>query len=406
MTRATPIDDALATIRRGRFAVVVDNTTTEGRGWIMVAAEHANPAETAFMVRHSDGLVRAVISDVQFDALRLTPHPQLDARAAAAPWQASADFRGGRSSSTVDRSRTLRALADPAARAEDFSSPGHVFVVRCAEGGVLAHSAGAEAAFDLVRLAGLRRCAAFAELCDIDGVPLRNEGLCAFAQEHGLPLVTTTGLAEYRWRVERLVERLSAARLPTKHGDFTIRSYRIVADPLEQVALVHEGWTPDAPVLVRVHSECLTGDIFGSSRCDCGEQLELALDRIAVEGGVVVYLRGHEGRGIGLSSKLSAYVLQDKGYDTVEANERLGLPVDARSYAAAAQILRDLGCTRIRLLTNNPAKVAALTALGITVDERVPVIGRTTVDNAHYLATKRYKLGHALEAIESPTRTE
>jgi 3,4-dihydroxy 2-butanone 4-phosphate synthase / GTP cyclohydrolase II len=311
----------------------------------------------------------------------------------------SVDLRRGTTTgiSAADRAATVRALGDAAAVAGDFTRPGHVFPLRARDGGILARRGHTEAAVDLARLAGLSPAGALCELVHPDGTMMRGPGLEAFAQEHGLALLHVDDLVAYRRRTEPIVEAVAEARLPTRHGLFVVRVFRDLVDGIEHVALVRGEVDGAADVLVRVHSECLTGDLFGSLRCDCGAQLDAALERVGREGkGVVVYLRGHEGRGIGLINKLHAYRLQDQGRDTVEANLDLGLPVDSRRYDVGAQILTILGLTTIRLMTNNPAKFAALRGYALRVVQRVPLVMTPNAENAAYLSTKQSKLGHLL----------
>jgi 3,4-dihydroxy 2-butanone 4-phosphate synthase/GTP cyclohydrolase II len=304
--------------------------------------------------------------------------------------------------SAADRSATIRALADPIAQAGDFARPGHVFPLRCHADGVLGRPGHTEAAADLARLAGLYSAGALCEIVNDDGTMAQGPQLAAFARRHGLDFVNVSDLVAYRQSHERLVAFASAARLPTRHGTFTANVYRSVLDGTEHVALVKGSVRGEENVLVRVHSECATGDIFGSLRCDCRQQLEGALARIQQEGsGVVLYLRNHEGRGIGLTQKMRAYALQDQGLDTVEANLELGLPVDARSYTVGAQILSDLGLTTIRLMSNNPAKFIALGNSRLKIVERVPLLTEPTCENLRYLSAKQGKLGHLLGASNS-----
>jgi len=305
--------------------------------------------------------------------------------------------------SAADRSATLRALADPLRRAGDFARPGHIFPLRALEGGVLRREGHTEAASDLARLAGLAPVGVLAELVNDDGSMKNPEQVARFAQEHRLICISIADLIAHRRRTEVQVEAVADARLPTRHGVFSARVYRGVLDGIEHVALVRGEVRGAQNLLVRVHSECLTGDIFGSTRCDCGAQLDSALEKIATAGqGVVVYLRGHEGRGIGLTSKLHAYKLQDQGRDTVQANLDLGLPVDSRSYDVGAQILTDLGVTTIRLMSNNPAKFKQLDGYPLRIVERVPLLTRPTQENIAYLSAKQLKLGHTLGVLPCP----
>jgi len=333
----------------------------------------------------------------------MTPHNKDRMRTA---YTVSVDARDGVTTgiSAHDRAHTARVLADSATEPWEVTRPGHVFPLRYREGGVLVRRGHTEAAVDLARLAGLTPAGVLVEVVNDDGTMKRGPQLREFADEHGLRLISIEQLVHYRRRTEMHVERRAETRLPTEHGDFTAFGYRITVDGSEHVALVY-GDPADlrdgTPVLTRVHSECLTGDVFGSSRCDCGPQLDEAMDRIAAEGrGVVIYLRGHEGRGIGLLAKLQAYQLQDGGRDTVDANLELGLPADARHYGAATQILRDLGVGSVRLLTNNPDKTSSLESYGIHVAERVPLTPRPNDHNLAYLQTKRDRMGHVLPDLD------
>jgi 3,4-dihydroxy 2-butanone 4-phosphate synthase/GTP cyclohydrolase II len=312
------------------------------------------------------------------------------------------DARDGTSTgiSAADRALTIRGLADPRAKAEDFTRPGHVFPLRAKEGGVLRRPGHTEAGVDLTRLAGLHPAAAIGEVVNDDGTMKRLPELAAFAAEHGLTLISIADLVAHRMRTERQVRRVASARIPTRHGEFRAQGYASDLDDREHVALVVGDLGAGEDVLVRVHSECLTGDVFGSRRCDCGEQLDASLAAVAAEGrGVVLYMRGHEGRGIGLLHKLQAYQLQDLGADTVDANLELGLPADARDYGTGAQILVDLGIRSMRLLTNNPAKRAALEGYGLRIAGRVPLPVHMTKENLRYLVAKRDRMGHDLPGL-------
>lgn len=391
-----PIEPALKTIAQGGFVVVVDDENRENEGDLILAADCATPEALAFMVRHTSGVVCAALTGERLDALDL---PQMTARngeSMRTAFTVTVDARNGVSTgiSAADRALTIRKLADPAATAGDFVRPGHIFPLRARNGGVLVRPGHTEAAVDLARSAGRAPAGILCEIVNDDGSMARLPQLAAFAERHGLPLISIADLAAYRRRAEILVRRVSSARLPTRHGDFTAHVYKSLIDGTEHMALTLGRPERAVAPLVRLHSECLSGDVFGSVRCDCGAQLDQALARIAAEGaGVLVYLRDHEGRGIGLSAKIAAYALQDAGRDTVQANRDLGLPVDGRDYLAGGHILRDLGIDRVRLLTNNPAKLTALATLGVSA-ERAPLPTVPTPHNRRYLATKRDVLGH------------
>jgi 3,4-dihydroxy 2-butanone 4-phosphate synthase/GTP cyclohydrolase II len=393
------VEDAIARIARGEPVVVVDDADRENEGDLILAAEKATPDAIAFVLRHTSGVVCVALSGERCDALHLPPMVAQGGDAHGTAFTVTVDARRGITTgiSAADRATTIRALASAQATPDDFARPGHVFPLRVRKGGVLTRRGHTEAAHDLVQLAGLPPAGVLCELANDDGTMMRLPALERFAREHSLALIHIDDLVAYRRRTEPLVERVAEARLPTRHGPFVAHVYRDVVAGLEHVALVRGDVAGAKDVLVRVHSECLTGDLFGSLRCDCGTQLEASLSRVASEGrGIVVYLRGHEGRGIGLINKLHAYRLQDEGRDTVQANVDLGLPVDSRRYDIGAQILTSLGLTTIRLMSNNPAKFAALDGYPLRVVERVPLLTSPTTENAGYLSTKQRKLGHLL----------
>ena len=397
--RMDSVERAVADIAAGKAVIVVDDESRENEGDLIFAASKATPELMAFTIRHSSGVICAPMPGTMLDRLEIplmTPHNKDRMRTA---YTISVDARDGVTTgiSAADRSHTVRTLIDSATEAFEIVQPGHVFPLRYAEGGVLVRPGHTEAAVDLARLAGLEPAGVISEIVNDDGTMKRGQQLREFADEHGLSMISIEQLIHHRRRHETHVERVAETRLPTAHGDFTGFGYRITVDDGEHLALVHGDVSGDEPVLTRVHSECLTGDVFGSRRCDCGPQLDEALERIVEEGrGVLVYLRGHEGRGIGLVAKLQAYQLQDGGRDTVDANLELGLPADARHYGAATQILRDLGVTSVRLLTNNPGKVTNLEEYGVRVAERVPLTTRPNDHNLQYLLTKRDRMGHHL----------
>ncbi len=393
------IPDALAAIARGEMVVVVDDASRENEGDLILAAEKATPENLAFLIRHTSGVVCVSLDPTRADALQLPLMVAENHESQRTAFTVTVDYRVGTTTgiSAADRAATLRALADPGSSAGDFVRPGHIFPLRARPGGVLERRGHTEAAVDLARLAGLAPCGVLCEVVNDDGTMARPPELVAFARRHGLRIISVASLIAYRRRTESIVHAVAEARLPTRHGIWSARVYR-AADGTEHTALVMGDVRETPDVLVRVHSECLTGDVFGSVRCDCGAQLDTAMRLIAAEGrGVVVYLRGHEGRGIGLARKLHAYRLQDLGRDTVEANLELGLPVDARSYDVGAQILSDLGVTTLRLMSNNPAKFVELEGYRLRIVGRVPLVTVPTAENATYLRTKQAKLGHQLD---------
>jgi len=405
--RLDPVERAIADIAAGKAVVVVDDEGRENEGDIIFAAAKATPELMAFTIRHSSGVICVPMPGEMLDRLEIplmTPHNRDKLRTA---YTISVDARDGVSTgiSAADRAHTARVLADSATEPWELTRPGHVFPLRYREGGVLVRRGHTEAAVDLAMLAGLTPAGVLVEVVNDDGTMKRAGELREFADEHGLAMISIEDLVRYRRRVEVLVERKAETRLPTKYGEFTAYGYTITTDGSEHVALVYgdvSGAASDSgPVLTRVHSECLTGDVFGSQRCDCGPQLEEAMERIVAEGrGVVVYLRGHEGRGIGLVAKLQAYQLQDGGRDTVDANLELGLPADARHYGAATQVLRDLGVTSVRLMTNNPDKVSSLEDYGVEVVERIALTPHANDHNINYLLTKRDRMGHVLPGLD------
>jgi 3,4-dihydroxy 2-butanone 4-phosphate synthase / GTP cyclohydrolase II len=405
--RLDSVEDAVTEIAAGRAVVVVDDENRENEGDLIFAASRSTPELMAFTIRYSSGVICVPMTAQTLDRLGIplmTPHNRERLRTA---YTISVDARDGVTTgiSAADRSHTVRVLNDSATEPFELVQPGHVFPLRYREGGVLVRPGHTEAAVDLTRLAGLAPAGVISEIVNDDGTMKRGQQLRDFADEHDLKMISIEDLIHYRRRHENHVERVAETRLPTAHGDFTAYGYRVTIDGSEHIALVYgdaDSLRDGRPVLTRVHSECLTGDVFGSRRCDCGPQLDEALERIAADGrGVVVYLRGHEGRGIGLVAKLQAYQLQDGGRDTVDANLDLGLPADARHYGAATQVLRDLGVESVRLLTNNPAKTTSLEEYGITVTERVPLTPHPNDHNIGYLLTKRDRMGHDLPHLET-----
>jgi 3,4-dihydroxy 2-butanone 4-phosphate synthase/GTP cyclohydrolase II len=398
------IEDAIDAIARGDIVVVVDDHDRENEGDLIMAAEHVTPESIAFFIRHTSGVICAPMTGDRLDELDLPQMVADNTETQRTAFTVSVDARQGTTTgiSAADRCTTIQALIDPRTRAADLARPGHIFPLRAREGGVLKRSGHTEAAVDLARLAGLYPAGVLCEVVSEDKEHMaRLPELERFAAEHGLLLISIADLIRYRRQREKLVKRIAEARIPTEWGDFTCYAYESLLDGDQHIALVKGAVQGEQNVLVRVHSECLTGDVFGSLRCDCGPQLETAVQRIADEGlGVVVYLRGHEGRGIGLAHKLRAYRLQEQGHDTVDANVHLGLPVDSREYGIGAQILVDLGITTMRLLTNNPAKYGGLEGFGLEIVERVSLQSTPNPENIHYLRTKKIRLGHLLEGLE------
>ncbi len=397
--RLDTVERAIADVAAGRAVVVVDDEDRENEGDIIFAAAKATPELMAFTIRHSSGVVCVPMPAAMLDRLEIplmTPHNRDRMRT---QFTISVDARDGVTTgiSASDRAHTARVLADSATEPWEVTRPGHIFPLRYHEGGVLSRRGHTEAAVDLARLAGLTPAGVLVEVVNDDGTMKRAPELRAFADEHGLAMISIEDLVRYRHRTETLVRRVAQTRLPTRYGEFTAYGYRSTIDDSEHLALVHGELSGPEPVLTRVHSECLTGDVFGSQRCDCGPQLDEALERVVAAGrGVVVYLRGHEGRGIGLVAKLQAYALQDDGRDTVDANLDLGLPADARHYGAASQVLRDLGVARVRLLTNNPDKSDSLEDFGVHIEEQEPLTPRPNRHNLAYLQTKRDRMGHQM----------
>jgi 3,4-dihydroxy 2-butanone 4-phosphate synthase/GTP cyclohydrolase II len=396
----TTIENAIEAVARGDAVVVVDDANRENEGDLIVAAEKMTPEMMGFMVRHTSGVICMPLEGIRLDELQLPMMVADNTTAYRTAFTVSVDAKQGTTTgiSAADRARTVDALIDDRTKPEDLARPGHIFPLRYREGGVLKRAGHTEAAVDLARLAGLRPAGVLAEVVNDDGTMARLPELERFATEHDLQLISIADLIRYRRHREKLVRRISEARIPTKYGDFTAYVFESLLDGTEHMAFVRGEVAGKSNVLVRVHSECLTGDVFGSIRCDCGLQLDLALERVALEGeGVIVYLRGHEGRGIGLGHKLRAYTLQDQGRDTVEANVELGFPIDSREYGIGSQILVDLGITTMRVMTNNPAKYGGLEGYGLEIVERVPLRAHPTNENIAYLRAKQEKMGHLLE---------
>jgi 3,4-dihydroxy 2-butanone 4-phosphate synthase / GTP cyclohydrolase II len=403
------IEDAVAAIARGEIVIVVDDADRENEGDLIMAADAATPERIAFFVRHTSGVICLSMTGDRLDELDVPLMVQANTESHRTAFTVSVDFRHGTSTgiSAADRATTIRALADPATSPEDLARPGHIFPLRYTEGGVLKRAGHTEAAVDLARMAGRAPAGVLCEVVNDDGTMARLPELRAFAEQHGLLLISIADLIAYRRKHEKLVRRVAEAVIPTPFGPFTAVGFESEVDGEQHIALVKGEPAGKADVLVRMHSECLTGDVFGSLRCDCGTQLHDAMRQIAEAGeGVIVYIRGHEGRGIGIMHKLLAYKLQDHGADTVEANIELGFPADARDYGTGAQILVDLGLSTLRLLSNNPAKRAGLEGYGLQIVERVPIETTPTLENLHYLETKRDKMGHQLDQLDDdPTTT-
>ena len=388
---------ALTRLKTGGMIVLMDDEDRENEGDLILAAEHATAEAVNFMAGKGRGLICLAMDGEEIDRLGLPPMVAKNMARRSTAFTVSIEAREGITTgiSAADRAHTVRVAADPASGSMQIASPGHIFPLRAAEGGVLARSGHTEGAVDLMRLAGLRPAAMICEVMREDGGMMRRGEMAAFARAHDLPVLTMDQLIAHRLRTEALAELIGTSDLPTAHGTFRAHAFRSLVDGSEHLALVSPGQS--ATPLVRVHSECLTGDAFGSARCDCGAQLQESLRLLAQEpGGVLVYLKGQEGRGIGLANKIRAYALQDQGLDTAEANAALGLPEDGRDYHMAAQILRALGQTRVRLLTNNPAKPAGLAKYGVAVAQTLPLFTGANATNLGYLRTKAQKFGHSL----------
>ena len=397
------IAEAIEDIKAGRFVVIVDDEDRENEGDLALAAEKVTAKAINFMAKHARGLICLPVTGMRLNELGIPLMVGDNTSKFATAFAVSVDAKHGTTTgiSAADRAETVRVMIDPATKSEDLARPGHIFPLQAREGGVLVRAGQTEAIVDLARLAGLYPAGVICEIMNEDGTMARLPQLEVMADKFGIKIITVADLIAYRRRHERLVHRVAEAKLPTKYGEFTAVAYRSDIDPDEHLALVMGDISTEESVLVRVHSECLTGDVFGSLRCDCGEQVALAMQSIASEGrGVLLYMR-QEGRGIGFHNKMRAYALQDKGLDTVEANLCLGFPSDLRDYGIGAQILADLGLHEIRLLTNNPKKVIGLEGYGLKVVETLPIIATPNPYNRRYLETKRKKLGHLIEIPEA-----
>ncbi|MBM3143006.1 MAG: bifunctional 3,4-dihydroxy-2-butanone-4-phosphate synthase/GTP cyclohydrolase II [Chloroflexi bacterium] len=397
------VPEAIEDIKAGKFIIIVDDENRENEGDLAIAAEMVTPEAINFMARHARGLICLPIIGHRLDELSVPLMVQENTAKFSTAFGISIEAKHKTSSgiSAHDRAATVKAVLDPDTKPEDLARPGHMFPIRAREGGVLVRAGHTEAIVDLARFAGLYPAGVICEIMNEDGTMARLPQLEVMADKFGIKIVSIADLIVYRRRNEKLVERVAEAKLPTRYGEFVVIAYRSKVDPDEHVALVRGDISGDEPVLVRVHSECLTGDVFGSLRCDCGDQITLAMEKIAAEGrGVFLYMR-QEGRGIGFHNKLRAYALQDQGLDTVEANIALGFDADLRDYGIGAQILADLGLHKIRLLTNNPKKVIGLESYGLHIVETVDLRTQPTPYNLEYLKTKQIKLGHLLEVDEA-----
>jgi 3,4-dihydroxy 2-butanone 4-phosphate synthase/GTP cyclohydrolase II len=401
MTLAT-IPEAIEDIKAGKFVIVVDDEDRENEGDLVMAAEKVTAASINFMARYARGLICMPVTGERLDTLHIPMMASNNTSHFGTPFAVAVEAKKGTTTgiSAADRARTVQVMVDPKTKPEDILMPGHMFPLRARDGGVLVRAGQTEATVDLARMAGLQPAGVCCEIMNEDGTMARMPQLEVFAKKHDLKIISVADLIAYRYRHERLVQRVAEARLPTPFGDFRVIAYKSSTDTDEHLALVMGDVATDAPVLVRVHSQCLTGDVFHSLRCDCGEQIEMAMKRIAGEGrGVVLYLR-QEGRGIGIHNKIKAYALQDEGLDTVEANVTLGFKADQRDYGIGAQILADLGLRNLRLMTNNPKKMSGLESFGLKIIEQLPITTQPNPHNKRYLQTKQKKMGHLLKIAD------
>ena len=394
------VEQAVIDIKNGKQVINVDDEDRENEGDLAMAAEYVTPDDITFMATYGRGLICVPMIADKLESLNLPLMVQNNTATLSTAFTVSVDVLEGATTgiSSFDRAATVKSLIDPSTKPEDLARPGHVFPLRYQEGGVLVRAGQTEAVVDLAKLAGLSPAGVICEIVSDDGTMARKPELEVFSQKHGVGIVTVADIIAYRREHEKIIERVADARIPTKYGEMNAVSYRSLVDTDEHVALVKGNINSDAPVLVRVHSECLTGDVFGSLRCDCGEQMQMSIQMIGEEqgSGVFLYMR-QEGRGIGIHNKLKAYNLQDQGLDTVDANVELGFAPDLRHYGVGAQILVDLGVRKIRLLTNNPKKVVGLESFGLDIVERIPILSNPNDENKNYLDTKRDRLGHILD---------
>ena len=398
MTLAT-IPEAIKDIKAGKFVIVVDDEDRENEGDLVMAAEKVTADAINFMATHGRGLICMPLTGERLDALRIPMVVANNTSKFTTPFTVPVEAREGTTTgiSAADRARTVQVMVDPKTKPEDILMPGHMFPLRAREGGVLVRGGQTEATVDLARLAGLKPAGVLCEIMNKDGTMARLPQLRVFAKKHGLKIISVADLIAYRYRHERLVQRVAEAKLPTPYGKFRVIAYKSSTDPAEHLAMVMGKVATDEPVLVRVHSQCLTGDVFHSLRCDCGEQIEMSMKKIAEEGrGIVLYMR-QEGRGIGIHNKIKAYALQDLGLDTVEANLSLGFKADHRDYGVGAQILADLGVHSMRLMTNNPKKISGLESYGLKIVEQLPITTQPNPHNRNYLSTKQKKMGHLIK---------
>ena len=396
------VPEAIEEYKKGRFVIITDDEDRENEGDLVIAAQFVTPEAINFMAKYGRGLVCCSITEDRVHNLRLPMMAEDNSSHFGTPFTVSVEARSGVTTgiSAADRARTVQVLIDPESQPQDLVRPGHMFPLRARAGGVLVRAGQTEASVDLAKMAGLYPAGVLCEIMKADGEMARMPDLKRFARRHGLKIVTVNDMIRYRLRTERLVHRMAETKLPTPYGEMMIMAYKTDGDPAEHVAVVSGAIDPDKPVLVRVHDQCVTGDVFDSMRCDCGEQKDRAMKMIGEQGGVFLYMR-QEGRGIGLHNKLRAYELQDQGMDTVDANVALGFPPDRRDYGIGMQILLDIGVRKMRLITNNPAKRAGLEGYGLEVLERVPIETEPNPFNIRYLDTKRRRMGHLLDGLET-----